>query len=217
MRGRMLSRWPDSVDVLRDDRLLPRAGTGIDRRPAALVPGRQFIGIDMRAGPGVDSVEDVENLPRDDDSIGTVIALNVFEHVERFWQGFAEVERVLRPDGLLLVSCPFYFHIHRYPRDYWRFTPDALESLLRPFPTKIIGWHGPLDRPLSVWALAAGVAHPRITDQQHQAFREGIRRYSRQRVSLPRRLRYRLGRVLCGSHPLAPYLQAEHFDTVLFR
>ena len=78
-----------------------------------LFPGKRYVGIDMRDGLGVDSVENVEQLPRADASVGSVIALNVFEHVQRFWRGFAEVQRVLRPDGLLLVSCPFHFQIGR--------------------------------------------------------------------------------------------------------
>src|SRR6516164_1987344 len=67
----------------------------------SLFPGRDYRGIDIREGPGVDLVGDVEDLPFDDGSIGTVIALNTFEHVRRFWRGFEEIRRVLRPDGSL--------------------------------------------------------------------------------------------------------------------
>src|SRR5205823_648837 len=96
----------------------------------ALFADKDYLGIDVRPGPGVDQVADVEALPFGDASVGTVIAMNTFEHVPRFWRGFEEVYRVLRPDGALLVSCPFYFHIHNYPSDYWRFTPEALGLLL---------------------------------------------------------------------------------------
>ena len=107
----------------------------------ALFAGTPYLGIDVRPGPGVDRLADVERLPYADGSFGTVIAMNTFEHVPRFWRGFEEIRRVLRPDGALLVSCPFYFHIHSYPSDYWRFTPQALELLLRDYPSKILGWH----------------------------------------------------------------------------
>src|SRR5438876_9081395 len=72
---------------------------------------RPYVGVDMRPGPGVDQVADVESLPYAAGSIGTVIALSTFEHVERFWRGFEEIFRILRPDGALFVSCPFSFHI----------------------------------------------------------------------------------------------------------
>src|SRR5437016_1399744 len=92
-------------------------------------PNQPYLGIDMRPGPGVDRVEDVERLTLPDQSAGTVFALSTFEHVRRFWRGVEEVKRILRPDGVLIISCPFYFHIHNHPNDYWRFTPEALDSL----------------------------------------------------------------------------------------
>src|SRR5437868_5771113 len=68
----------------------------------SLFPGREYIGIDQRPGPGVDLVADVEALPQHDQSVGTVLALSTFEHVPQFWKGFAEVARVLRLGGAFL-------------------------------------------------------------------------------------------------------------------
>ncbi len=82
----------------------------------SLFPGKPYVGLDMRTGPGVDVVGEVEALPQADASVGTVLALESFEHVRRFWKGFDEVRRVLRPDGALLVAVPFYFHILLSPR-----------------------------------------------------------------------------------------------------
>src|SRR2546426_285957 len=62
-----------------------------------LFAGKSYLGIDVRAGPGVDQVADVESLPLADASVGSVIAMNTFEHVPRFWRGFDEIYRVLRP------------------------------------------------------------------------------------------------------------------------
>src|SRR6516164_1957313 len=106
-----------------------------------LFPGKAYTGVDVRPGPGVDYVANVEDLPHADRSVGTVIAMNTFEHVPHFWRGFAEVRRVLRSDGAFLVCCPFYFHIHNHPSDYWRFTPSAFDLLLEDYPQRIIGWH----------------------------------------------------------------------------
>ena len=52
------------------------------------------------------------------------------------------------------VASPFYFHLHGYPSDYWRFTPQALHVLLESYPNRLVGWHGPRRRPANVWALA---------------------------------------------------------------
>jgi SAM-dependent methyltransferase len=181
-----------------------------DLRP--LFAGKHYLGLDRRPGPGVDRVADVEALPLADASAGTVLALNTFEHVPHFWRGFAEVGRVLRPDGVLLISCPFYFHIHNHPGDYWRFTPQALELLLADYPCKIVGRHGPRSRPLHVWAVAFGPDRPPVTPAQLDAYRARLRRYARQPLRWPRRLRYLVGRWLCGRGPFAPYLDQELWE-----
>lgn len=177
-------------------------------------PGRDYLGLDMRPGPGVDRVGNVESLPFPDETFGTVLALNTFEHVRCFWRGFDEVRRVLRPDGVLIVSCPFFFRIHNYPEDYWRFTPAAFESLLDPYPSKVLGWHGPRARPLHVWALACRERHPPVTDAQMARYQTLLRKYAHEpATSWTRRLRYRLAQLLCGRGPFASYLDRNRWET----
>jgi SAM-dependent methyltransferase len=180
-----------------------------------LFPGRDYIGLDMRAGPGVDCVADVERLPQATGSVGTVISMSTFEHVRRFWKGFAEVRRVLRPDGVFVVACPFFFRIHNYPHDYWRFTPAALDMLLEEYPSKIIGWHGAGQRPASVWAVAFGAQRPAITREQFARHRSLVQRYAYEPDdSLSRPWRYRLASLLCGRGPFASYLDRNCWDAV---
>lgn len=180
----------------------------------SLFTGRKYIGVDMRAGPGVDCVADVEDLPLETASVGTVIAFNTFEHVRRFWRGFDEIHRVLRPDGVLIVSCPFHFHIHNFPHDYWRFTPAAFEFLLERYPAKIIGWHGAKKRPASIWAAAFREGRPPISAEQYARYRALMKRYAHEPPSLSRTLRYRLASLLCGRGPFAPYLDRARWDSV---
>ncbi|MCS7044896.1 MAG: class I SAM-dependent methyltransferase [Gemmataceae bacterium] len=183
-----------------------------DLRP--LFPGRRYLGLDRRAGPGVDCVADVENLPLADASVGTVVAMSTFEHVRRFWRGFAEVRRVLRPDGAFLLCCPFFFRLHEFPQDYWRFSPTALEFLLEDYPSKIIGWHGAKKRPANVWALALGPQRAPIQPHEFRCYCERVQRYAREpRRSLTRRWRYRLAALLCHRGPFAPYLDHDRWES----
>ncbi len=86
---------------------------------------------------------------------------------------------MLRPDGVLLVSCPFFFRIHNYPQDYWRFTPAAFEVLLEKYPSKIIGWHGPQLRPANVWAFACREKYPAIRGEQFAQYQQLLNTYAR--------------------------------------
>jgi SAM-dependent methyltransferase len=177
-----------------------------------LFPGRCYLGVDVRPGRGVDLLANVEALPYANGSIGTILALSTLEHVPRFWQAFNEMHRVLRPDGALLIACPFYFHLHAHPNDYWRFTPEALELLLAPYPSKIIGYHGPRARPANVWSLAFREARPSIRAHEFRLYQTRLHHHARMPLSWARYLRLQLGRFLFGAGHFAPYLERESLD-----
>lgn len=184
-------------------------------RLRSLFPGRHYLGLDMRPGPGVDCVANVEQLPQATSSVGTVVSFNTFEHVRCFWRGFDEIHRVLRPDGVFIVSCPFHFRIHNYPHDYWRFTPAAFEALLERYPSKIIGWHGAHQRPASVWSVAFREQRQPIAREQFERYRLLLGKYAREpETSWTRRLRYRLAALLCGRGPFASYLDRDKWDSL---
>lgn len=175
--------------------------------------GQKFIGVDMRPGRGVDQVADVEELPFADHSCGTVLALSTFEHVRHFWRGFDELFRVLRPDGVLVVAVPFYFQIHNYPSDYWRFTPEALDLLLEKYPRRILGWHGPKKKPANVWAVGFREEHQGFSREAFERYRQLLSRHARAPLGWGRRLRYRLGSLLFGRGHFAPILELERWET----
>jgi len=181
----------------------------------SLFPHAEYLGVDIREGPGVDLVADVEDLPQPDGSIGTIVALNTFEHVKKFWRGFEEVHRVLRPDGALFVSTPFNVQIHNYPCDYWRFTPEAYQVLLEDYPTRIIGWHGPAEKPENVWAVAFREEAPEITAEAFARFQQLIAAYARQPLRWQRRLRYRLFDWIDRRRLCSPLLEQENWQCQL--
>ena len=95
-------------------------------------PRVEYIGADLESGPGVDVVlHDPYNLPFPDGSFDVILSGQMLEHCEQFWSAFAEMARVLAPDGVLLVVVPSAGPIHRYPVDCYRFYPDALYALAR--------------------------------------------------------------------------------------
>lgn len=182
----------------------------------SLFPGRPFLGLDVRAGRGVDLLANVEALPLAAGSVGTILAVSTLEHVPRFWRAFEEMHRVLRPDGALLLACPFYFHLHAHPRDYWRFSPEALEFLLAPYPSKIIGSHGPAERPANVWSLAFREGRSAISAGDFRLFQTRLQHHARMPLPWSRFWRLQLGRLLFGRGHFAPYLQRQRLDNRCF-
>lgn len=70
-----------------------------------------------------------EPLPLADAEFDTVILSDVLEHIYRPHALMAEVARVLRPEGKLLLSVPFLYWIHEEPHDYYRYTSHALRRI----------------------------------------------------------------------------------------
>lgn len=92
--------------------------------------GADYTAADISDGGGVDVVmADPDHLPFPDGTFHVVICGQTFEHSPRFWVLFAEMVRVCRDDGMLLVSAPSAGFEHRYPVDCYRFYPDSLLEL----------------------------------------------------------------------------------------
>lgn len=103
-------------------------GAGLDPY-AALWPGATVVTLDVDAARGPAVVGDAHALPFADASFDSVVASQVLEHLHSPWLAAAEVGRVLKPGGALLVSVPFMFMVHAAPHDYFRFTEFGLRRL----------------------------------------------------------------------------------------
>jgi SAM-dependent methyltransferase len=79
----------------------------------------------------VDVFGDGQRLPFRDGSFGTLLSLEVLEHVPDPDRCLAEFARVLEPGGRLLISVPFAAPLHQLPFDFYRFTPRGIETLLQ--------------------------------------------------------------------------------------
>jgi SAM-dependent methyltransferase len=94
-------------------------------------PGRRFVGCDLRPGPGVDEVQDLHGLAIPDGTVGTALLFDTIEHVRDPWKALSEVHRCLAPGGILVMTSVWYFPIHAYPDDYWRFTSSGFSTLFK--------------------------------------------------------------------------------------
>jgi SAM-dependent methyltransferase len=93
----------------------------------------RYIGLDWPSsaeGARQDVSGDALHLPFADQSVDTVLATELMEHLPDPVRFLAEVDRVLRPGGTLILSVPFLEPIHEEPRDFFRFTPFGLRALL---------------------------------------------------------------------------------------
>jgi SAM-dependent methyltransferase len=107
-----------------------------------LFPEMPYVGCDSRKGPGVDRILDLHDIDLPAESVGTAICLDTLEHVEYPHRALEELHRILKPNGIVAISSHYFFPIHKHPHDYWRFTPEAFKSLLKPFEQSFSGFAG---------------------------------------------------------------------------
>ena len=127
-----------------------------------------YIGCDMREGVGVDKIENMEKLSFKDSSVGTIILVDTLEHVQNCHIALDEVYRVLKKDGIVIMSSVMDFPIHNHPYDYWRFTPESFRLLLKRFKIKIIGHEGNFSKPHTVFAIGIKSVNSKLEEQSKQ-------------------------------------------------
>ena len=71
-----------------------------------------------------------DQFPFPDNSFDSVVTNQVFEHIFNPEIFLAETYRVLKDDGILLISVPFVWDEHEQPYDYARYSSFGLKFLL---------------------------------------------------------------------------------------
>lgn len=144
----------------------PAEGQEVETNLRSLFPGLDYVGCDIQPGQGVDRVEDVHALSFADASVGTVLAADTLEHVADPIRALQEIQRVLKPGGMVAITSVMFFVIHAHPWDYWRFTPEGFEQLLAPFDSRLVVSHGWDLLPETVLGLGVKGSGPRLALDQ---------------------------------------------------
>jgi SAM-dependent methyltransferase len=107
---------------------------GCGERGAARVArhtGVEWLLTDVDLHYGAQAAADVTSLPLADASVDVVVAEHVLEHVLDPLRAAREIERVLRPGGLVVATAPFAFPWHGAPIDFFRMTSSGMRALFR--------------------------------------------------------------------------------------
>lgn len=108
------------------------AGAGV-REVAHLIDG-ELVNQDI-SWPGDDRTNihiysPLHVIPVDDDHFDAILCIAVLEHVINPEEAVAELYRVLKPGGHLILEVPFLQPEHKVPTDYQRYTRDGLVHLV---------------------------------------------------------------------------------------
>ncbi len=102
---------------------------GVTSRNVIINAGLNYLTTDLSSTPGVDFVANFESrdifsfFPRDI-SFGSVLILNVLEHVFEPIQVLDNALKLLRPGGTIVTITPSMWPLHNYLIDCYRLLPD---------------------------------------------------------------------------------------------
>ncbi|MEJ2621727.1 MAG: class I SAM-dependent methyltransferase [Candidatus Thiodiazotropha sp.] len=91
-----------------------------------------YTGLDIHAGENVDVVADVHELSAHlpENHYDAVFSISVFEHLAMPWQVVIEINRVMKPGGLLFIATHPVIPAHELPWDFWRYSSETFKVLL---------------------------------------------------------------------------------------
>ena len=128
----MAQRFMDTVNTMGGARVLDiggRARSRIDRSTAFV--GAECVVLDILPGDNVDVVGDAHALDQyfPAASFDAVFSVSVFEHLMMPWAVVPQINPVLRPGGIALISSHQTLGMHDMPWDFWRFSDTAWDAL----------------------------------------------------------------------------------------
>ena len=87
-----------------------------------------YLGMDIQAGPSVDLVMDIKDLPESyDNRFDIVVCAEVFEHIEDWKAAIKRIKEITKPSGYILITTrSIGFPLHEYPADHWRYNKQDM-------------------------------------------------------------------------------------------
>ena len=98
----------------------------------------KYINIEINKGPEVDKVGSAYDIPLPSSSSDVVALFMVMEHLSRPLSALEECNRILKKNGLIVITTVQYWHTHNHPSDYFRYTKSGLEYLSNEAGFKIV-------------------------------------------------------------------------------
>ncbi|MDQ7849468.1 MAG: class I SAM-dependent methyltransferase [Armatimonadota bacterium] len=124
-----------------------------------------YANLDLTTRP--DIVCDAHALGIRDEAVDAVVCVEVLEHVANPRAVLAEIHRVLRPRGTLLLATPFLYRLHGDPYDYQRVTDHWLYEVLGQLGFRVVH----LARQGAFFTVVADMVHQAVTGAAHRWIR----------------------------------------------
>jgi len=113
-------------------------GSGEPKRYASLFKYNKYITLDIDKKCKPDIVASAEKIPLDDESVDSIVCTQVLGDVRDFETAVKEFYRVLKKNGVVLLTESLLNELHSEPNDFWRFTSFSFRYIFKKNKFKII-------------------------------------------------------------------------------
>jgi SAM-dependent methyltransferase len=102
--------------------------------------GNSWVTMDNVASLRPDIVADLCDTGLDPERFDLIIVSQTLEHIYDFTKAIKECERLLKPQGHLIIDCPWFYPFHGTSDygDYWRMSHQALRKQLQSVGLRVI-------------------------------------------------------------------------------
>lgn len=115
-----------------------------------LYSAQEYVGLEIDSSANrfdklADHFYDGEVFPFENETFDSVVSNQVFEHVPDPDRFLNEVSRVLKANGLVLMTVPFVWDEHEQPHDYTRYSSYGIRAILMRHNFEVIELHKSVD------------------------------------------------------------------------
>lgn len=102
----------------------------------SIIKVNEYIGVDIEneghshQTEEIDVFYDGKTIPFESNTFDSVFSSEVFEHVFNLNEMLVEINRVLKPNGVMIFSTPFVWNEHETPYDFGRYSRFGLASIM---------------------------------------------------------------------------------------
>jgi SAM-dependent methyltransferase len=100
-----------------------------------------YVGVDIKAGPGVDQICGADDLIEKFgcNKFDILICTELLEHVKNWQHVIHNLKNILKPSGILIITTRSKgFRYHGFPFDFWRYEKSDLEFIFSDFDIEVL-------------------------------------------------------------------------------
>jgi SAM-dependent methyltransferase len=159
---------------------------------------KEYIGVDIEPGPGVDIVCSAEDIidKFGENSFDIVISTELLEHIKSWRMIISNLKNICKPNGIIIITTRSKgFPYHGYPYDFWRFELDDVKQIFSDFiidkiesdttdPGVFLKLRKPItfiENNLSDFPLFSIITEQRVLDIDEKVINNFLRNYNRKR------------------------------------